>query len=599
MKKDEFENVYCDSIDALDLAYKSGLHKKIKILTCSPWMNLNPKKNYINLDKRITGKKLSEIRKSVLPLTLNIYKRLSCSEFEKESILSAISGIELVKFVRKAACLKTEDLKKRSLIIKVKTSNNIVNEFSNTKWEILLDSKNISIKTFNITHPYQAMFDKSNYSYLDLLNIYSKFDLFIFLLKRLSFLLNYKKSKKVVLVFREDYLIREIIFYLFKQGVKPVFFSAKKIEKKKYSNSKFCLLKKKLEPLISSYIKNWVSKHLHKKVLDFYFLNLKEQLDLKESYSNFFDVYLKKFNQELLCISSFPAKPLTIALSEKLNKKKIKLVSTQHGVNREINYTCDEGMSTWENGVCDLLFVNNKESKIVSEKSPFSKGTCKVIGTAEQLSSKKRIDLFLGKKKIFYVSTRISAANRMMLGGHLADYQKALQELKLVTNVFKKVSKKIVFKTYPAIPLYVEKDPVFEEVNKSKNLDLLATSKDIQYYFKRMSLIITSRATSTLSWCILSNIPVVFINYIDQSMLKKEIITKLKKSLFFFNYSDRNFFSMLKRFLEKSSDEIYKEWKKKEVQRKIFIEQYISSSQKKKSGEVASNYIIKNELFKK
>ena len=51
----------------------------------------------------------------------------------------------------------------------------------------------------------------------------------------------------------------------------------------------------------------------------------------------------------------------------------------------------------------------------------------------------------------------------MMLGGHLADYQKALQELKLVTNVFKKVSKKIVFKTYPAIPLYVEKDPVFEK----------------------------------------------------------------------------------------------------------------------------------------
>ena len=84
-----------------------------------------------------------KLEKSVLPLTLNIYKRLSCSEFEKESILSAISGIELVKFVRKA-CLKTEDLKE---VTNQKFLFNVKNEFSH-KMKILFRFKKYINKDF-------------------------------------------------------------------------------------------------------------------------------------------------------------------------------------------------------------------------------------------------------------------------------------------------------------------------------------------------------------------------------------------------------------------------------------------------------------------
>lgn len=599
MFKSNYDYVFCDSFEALNLAYKKGLDQKIKVKTCSPWMNFNKRSNYINMDEKMMGKKLVELRDTIFPFTLKIHKTLVNYNFDNESIIAAITGIELTKFIRKAACLDSQDIQKRVLILKVKTKDKIINQFANTNWEVLLDPKNITLKTIEVSHPYEKLFKETNYTYLQMLNIYNSRSIYFFLLKRLKFLLNLKKSKKVVFVYREDHLVREIVLYLFKNGVIPIFCDYSKLKKLKFCKQKFGLLKKKLEPVISRYIVKWVPVPYREKLLSFFFLMLKKQLDKKESARYFFDDFLSNFNQEILCMSSFPAKAETIGLYQSIKTKKLKFVSTQHGVNREINFTCDEGMSTWENGVSDLLFVNNNESKSISESSPFAKGKCHVVGTAKQLYTKKTLDLRFGKKEIYFISTRVYSTNRMMPGGYLTDIQKADQEIQIVKKVFKKVSKKIIFKTYPDIPLYVDKDPVFEEVKKAQNLFLLATSKDIQYYFKRMSLIITSRATSTLSICLLSKIPIIFINYPDQSMLKKELIKKFNQSLFFFDFSDKHFFFKLRSFLDKPENIILKEWKEKKIARENFVNNYFSKNSKVNAGEMASNFLIKNSYFRK
>ena len=235
----------------------------------------------------------------------------------------------------------------------------------------------------------------------------------------------------------------------------------------------------------------------------------------------------------------------------------------------------------------------------MSEKSPFAKGFCKVIGTAKQLYAKNKFDFPYGKKEVYYVSTRLSISNKMMLAGHLVDYEKTAQELKLIKNVFQKINKKIIFKTYPTEPLYLEKDPVYEEVSKSKNLKLLATYKDIQKYFKKMNLIITSRATSTLSWCLFSNVPLIFIDYPNQSMLKEKLVDEFKNSLFYFNSSKKTFFRDLRIFLNKPIQNIYQIWIDKEVSRNNLINQYFSQNQKEEAGEIASNFLLQENFFKK
>ena len=84
-------------------------------------------------------------------------------------------------------------------------------------------------------------------------------------------------------------------------------------------------------------------------------------------------------------------------------------------------------------------------------------------------------------------------------------------------------------------------------------------------YFK---VIITSRATSTIGWCLLSNKPLIFINVPYWFELKEEMKELFQKSMFYFNYSDKNCLSSLKDLLSLSLNEIEKLWNEKEKDRK-------------------------------
>ena len=66
--------------------------------------------------------------------------------------------------------------------------------------------------------------NKTNYSKLDLLNIYSKTNIIFFIYKKLSFLFNIKSTKKYLLIFREDHLTREISKNLIESGKLHQFF---------------------------------------------------------------------------------------------------------------------------------------------------------------------------------------------------------------------------------------------------------------------------------------------------------------------------------------------------------------------------------------
>ena len=161
-------------------------------------------------------------------------------------------------------------------------------------------------------------------------------------------------------------------------------------------------------------------------------------------------------------------------------------------------------------------------------------------------------------------------------------------------KVLAKVNKKIVFKTYPALDYYVDEDPVHEEVKKNKNLFLLKTPRDLQSFIPNINLIITSRATSTISWCLLSGLPIIFINYPDQYMVKKEIYTDFSKAFIFFDAGRKNFYFDLKKYLSKSIEEIIMDWKSKQQSREKFINRYISSFDDNNSGKRGVDVIFKN-----
>ena len=171
-------------------------------------------------------------------------------------------------------------------------------------------------------HVNQKNLNKTNYSKLDLLNIYSKTNIIFFIYKKLSFLFNIKSTKKYLLIFREDHLTREISKNLIESGASPIFFKNKVLERHKFSDNKFSVLKRKIQYIIFNHTSKFVDKLFCQKLIDHYFFDLKNLLNIKKSNNYFFNKYLNKFKgKEILAISSYPATPQTIALAEELKKE--------------------------------------------------------------------------------------------------------------------------------------------------------------------------------------------------------------------------------------------------------------------------------------
>ena len=435
---------------------------------------------------------------------------------------------------------------------------------------------------------------------LDHINLNSFNTNLFFFLKKFKSFLPLRKLDNLFLIFREDYLLREVSTHLFKKGVKLEFFKKKKIETKKFDYERFNQIKKAIFPIILKHCRRWVKKDFLVHIVNHYFSKLKQDLDQYYSYSHFFKKYFDQINQKILCATSYPVLPIYIALSYQTQKKNIKLISTQHGINREINSFYSEGMPNLENNVADLLFVNNFEGKKISDQSPFAYGQTKVIGVPQQMYSRKKIKPISSffRKKIFFISTRTSSGNLNMLNGYQTDYERVIEEMDLIKNVLGRLPMTIYYKAYPFKDYYVDRDPVHDEIDKTKNIKLIYTSKDLHHFIDDISLIITSRATSTLSWCILSNIPLIFIDHTKEFRLKKNVRKIFEESLILFDKNKSFFNSNLLNYLHKPYSQIKNDWENKSARRKDLIEKYISSKQAKDAGEIAADFLLKNNYFR-
>ena len=597
-----FEQIFCDSIDALNFFMKNSLEKNVLIKTSSPNILLNPRyKNICHLENKIIGEKLKKFQKSIHPFTKEVFETLKKTSNARISSIASNQATFFQRLLRKVVCLEKKDNEKKTLIIKLETGNKELNELVNTQWEEVLVKKNFYYKTFDVEH-----FGIKNYkifrpSILDHINLNSFDTNFFFFYKRLKSLISSKKKNGIFLIFREDHLLREISSHLLRKGIQLKFFENPEIPIKPFSNNRFKEIRDILYPVISSHCMKWVEEEYLKNIVEFFFRKLKYDLDQYNSYSIFFEKYLDRIDQELLCATSYPGLTKYIALSHQLKKKKIKLISTQHGINREINSYYSEGLTFLENNFADLLFLNNIEGKRVSDRSPFAFGKTKVIGTPKQMSSKKKIKSISSffNKQIFYVSTRTSSANYNMLNGFQTDYERVLEEIDLVENIFGKLKKKIYYKAYPYMNYYVDRDPVHEKIDEIENIKLIYNSKDLHNYFDQISLIITSRATSTLSWCILSDIPVIFIDHDKEFRLKDSARNIFKESIIFFDKNKKSFNKDLFDYLSKPMSLIKRDWNNKASKRENLIEKYISTQQGQAAGKIAASYLLNNRYFKK
>ena len=99
---------------------------------------------------------------------------------------------------------------------------------------------------------------------------------------------------------------------------------------------------------------------------------------------------------------------------------------------------------------------------------------------------------------------------------------------------------------------YTDEDPIYDILNKINSINVISKKIDLRYIIKNYKLIISTGASSTFSWILISNVPFVYINNSDKAPLNDELKTELSKSIFYFDKDDFDFEDKVKLFLNKS-----------------------------------------------
>ena len=119
----------------------------------------------------------------------------------------------------------------------------------------------------------------------------------------------------------------------------------------------------------------------------------------------------------------------------------------------------------------------------------------------------------------------------------------------------------------------------------------IGTHTDLRYLLHKYRIVITSRATSTIGWCIMSEKPMVFIETGDGYALRKKAKKSFKKSLFYFEEKKKSFQKDILQFLSQPIEEIEKQWHGKKSARMRLINKFFSTPQTG-AGYRAANEII-------
>ena len=395
-------------------------------------------------------------------------------------------------------------------------------------------------------------------------------------------------KKNIIYYSHENSLLKgSVAYFIFKGFILKKLSISNNIIPKNNQNIKLIAEKK----VFKKFVKSILGNNSYKKINSF----LINEFNNEISKYYYYKKEAKKIiddNVKALLIGT-PTSISEIASIEISNSRKIVTASFQHGISKEISKDISCITTMFETNIINLYFVYNQTILRTLLKNKFNVSENFNVGLPVDMKSsisKKILNNYRGE--ILYASTNLYCGNRGIPSrSGASDFDKATFELDLINSIFKKIPKKVHFKPYFS-KRYTGQNIELEAVKKSKNIKLIKDEIDLRYLLRYYKIIITSRATSTIGWCLLSKKPLIYIETID-NRLNKESYNAFKKNLFFFDIKDKYWKRDLKNLLSKPILEIENIWKSNAIQRKNFVRRFF--------GDITSNaeYKCAKILFEK
>ena len=569
-------------------------HKKL-IFTNSPEIIFNKSINtkIIQIDKEISTKMI-EFTKEIGSISNKIFNNIKKLNYS-HSLCCHFSLFILFcsQIIRAALPLKKEFFFQSNLIIDIKTNdNNVYDSLKNPYLKIFKGSKKLIVKEIYLKD--KKFFSKLvsppfflRNSVLGLINMeYNFWRIFWNLFPKYF-------SKGIFLVGVEGNFVRETLIYLSRRG-----YSFKQLQRPKtnlsaINKNKYKKFIKIISP-IKIFLFKWLDPYIAKKVykillndLSIFLINFEHnEKHWNKSLSNFPKKTIKGLISTHLLLKPFHA------IGDFFINKKIPIFNFQHGHTRELS-SRDDIYFKWDpivEPIGDKIFTYTKFCQDSSNKTKCIRGNFEAVGTPKIYQRRKHL-FYKSKYDVIYVSTNLFTGMKLnMRNRNWDDCKKMNFEINLIKKIFKKINKKILYKSYP-VAGNLSDCILNDEISSIKNIKLIKKNYDLIYFLKKRRIIITSGATGTLGYCVLSHMPLIYIDHKNYMPLRPDLIPLFKKSFFYFNTSDKHFFPKLKEFLNMPIKRIYLLWNQKKKSRDKSIKNVFSINTKT-AGKEACNKIL-------
>jgi hypothetical protein len=588
-----FKVVFCDSKLALAEAYQKGLPKSALVKSSSPAVLWDEEINSANFHERWTREELSKFNLDLEKLIKSCHELLSQRSALKKYATSLSSGVLYIsRFIYKAACVNEEDLKGEILFLSYGDLKGGAKEVLNPPIEELLSS-NTKFKTLICNFKVSSDLGLNETPLIRRLWLGGLLTAIYRCGLKVCRVFPGLWANRRVLIYKENELLIETAAFLFLNG-----YSIRKLKVGTRNTGKLekndTVFWEDVWPLLCSqirlFVEKWVIAELVEVCVQKAYMELREvfkEYNCSERVWNL-EFSQGKMNGVKMVLTNMPNSPESRSLASILSSLKIPFVGFQHGVSREISKNHKLVSINYESNVVDKFLCFNESSVEVSRDIPLCKAQVFSVGTPKRFLRAKSLAFLRRKRDLVYVSTNLYKGNTGIAVDANNDFLLSVNEKDIVKNLLSRLNKQVDYKPYlMENRRYPDKDPVIDYAAKFENINVLKQAVDMRYLLNDYRIIITSEASSTLSWPILADRPVVFINQPTGNPLIPGIEKDFRKGIFVFNLDDESDRKEFRDLLNLSIKEIMCKWKHKRRDREELVKKYFSSNRKSAASHAA------------
>ena len=571
--------VFCDSADAWRAAVADGLRPDSTILTTSPHLAHHLRREVTFLPHRLTEGQREGIQ--ALRRVLQ-YDAVRCArelpriaDLSEVAALTAFLALDLLSL---AACLGPSDFDEPHCILRADCGTAIADRTFNGPWPALL--QNASGEQRILTYPVIPSAG-TRWDVVPSSDTFRRFQIAGW--RRLAYRLIAsgrlptpfvpRRSGGEILVLDANELVQETAATLALRGCRIRFVPAS-VPPLDLDAGVSNDLHELCSSVFDAHLKSLVHPSIHEPLLRLVSERLIQRATLQRSarrfYGNFIDAL--PMGPRRMVLTNYPARPERLALAQLCREKGIPFAGFQHGVSSEICEDHDSTFSSYEAFICSHNYVFNRKAAAVANAIPMRRGMAETVGMPGDFRRTGRRAILSRKKQaILFASTAAYAGYSGKINyGPQSDLGMLEFEIEVLQAVLGKLHHPVVYKSYPATR-FVDSDPVLEIAKALPNVNLSDDFVDLRYLLASYPVVVTARATSTLSWCVMSGKPVVFIDTADSMRLRPDILPLFQDGIFVFSTQDTNWASALRNFLDQPIAEIERQWRERHVARHRLI----------------------------